>query len=537
MSFDDVVGTFCTFGVCMLNRPILPSLTPVSAESDSMTSPRKLWIDARIKIVVALDQMTSPLFLSASSPIACARDSLLCALSLPMYILSVTSVAHVHISLHQEDKRCRGAKPYIDLGVSLLRVDATGEFDLLAATGLQVERQVQTDEVFLAPGQYLLVPTTSGHRLQRQFLAHQAHRASLLLKAGCSATVDDQALDSMHDCDGGHGGADGGIFSSLHATAMDDVILSSVELQRAQREPLVCLSAASCGRTWVLSKRFEQALSEIFERFDMNADGMLTKADMNRYVAATEGLPLDDVAFDWLVANFTHDMTFQGEQVVKGLLSVDAFIESQAYAVEKLIFGSSSADGGGDGSEGASALALSEDDVDERLASVRVELERLGYDANTLELVRGRALGLVVHSDVPFSLCAHPCEPYALEEAVELPIAQLGQRVELDQGRILLFIHASGFSCVSFLVCNNNDKGLVIELDCSSSINAVSNRDALEAGGMRTVGQGTRGRNSPSLLRAVERLDPFDDKLLMHLMPADADSEWSWDYEVKYLWG
>ena len=43
-------------------------------------------------------------------------------ISAPMYIISVTQKTDMYISVHQEDERCEGAKPYLDIGVTVLQI-------------------------------------------------------------------------------------------------------------------------------------------------------------------------------------------------------------------------------------------------------------------------------------------------------------------------------------------------------------------------------------------------------------------------------
>jgi hypothetical protein len=44
------------------------------------------------------------------------------SVDVPMYILSVDASSQAYISVHQQDVRSVGAKPYIDIGVSVLQV-------------------------------------------------------------------------------------------------------------------------------------------------------------------------------------------------------------------------------------------------------------------------------------------------------------------------------------------------------------------------------------------------------------------------------
>jgi len=76
----------------------------------------------------------------------------------------------VYFSLHQEDQRCENALPYLDIGVSILQILPDYTYKLMGSSGNSAERQNQTD-VTLPPGQYLVVPTTTGCKFSQGLLA------------------------------------------------------------------------------------------------------------------------------------------------------------------------------------------------------------------------------------------------------------------------------------------------------------------------------------------------------------------------------
>ena len=79
----------------------------------------------------------------------------------PMYVLSLSQQSKVFVSLFQEDIRDAHAAPYIDIGVTVLKLTPDYTFELAAASGAAVERQVQT-EMILPAGNYVVVPITTG---------------------------------------------------------------------------------------------------------------------------------------------------------------------------------------------------------------------------------------------------------------------------------------------------------------------------------------------------------------------------------------
>lgn len=155
------------------------------------------------------------------------------------------------------------------------------------------------------------------------------------------------------------------------------------------------------------------------------------------------------------------------------------------------------------------------EEIDGACVSVRVELEALGFDPNTLSLVRGRELTVVFHTDLPVELDAIPFDSDAFEEAIELPIIATGECFELDDGRIQFYSRPSGYNGVSFVAVNCGTCVLHFALDCSKSVNAMSHTGSLVV---------------------VVRIEPSEAKVLQHLLPIRQDHEWSWSYEASYRW-
>ena len=88
--------------------------------------------------------------------------------SAPSYVLTVRDRnEHVYVSVHQKDTRCVGSGPYVDIGVTVLKFnDATQKYDLIGSTGNSSDRQNQTESMCLEPGQYLVLPTSTGCKLR-----------------------------------------------------------------------------------------------------------------------------------------------------------------------------------------------------------------------------------------------------------------------------------------------------------------------------------------------------------------------------------
>ena len=192
--------------------------------------------------------------------------------------------------------------------------------------------------------------------------------------------------------------------------------------------------------------------------------------------------------------------------IVAGKPGLDfaAFLALQLFMVKHLA-----------SSKGLDVHTAPVDDIDRACVSVRAELEALGFDPNTLSLVRGRELTLVLHTDLPVELEAITFDADAFEEAIELPIIATGECHQLDNSRIQFYSKPSGYNGISFVAVNASTSVLHFALDCSKSVNAMSHTGSLVA---------------------VVRIEAGQAKLLQHLLPACQDSEWSWSYEASYRW-
>ncbi|RYG66041.1 hypothetical protein EON64_10645 [archaeon] len=191
----------------------------------------------------------------------------------PTYLLTLAQKSTVIATVHQQDSRCENAPAYIDVGVSILRVDpAYGTFTLVTGTGNATERQNQTEDLELEAGKYLIVPTTSGCKLKQH-----------VQTIGNNATANSK-----------------GPVPLTKTSASGDVHFSEAVIK---------------------------AYTELFHRMDSDNDGKLSKAEMDAYMLRTEGSTIEDVAFTWLVNNF--------ESKEKTGLSLAGFLKAQLYVYKQ----------------------------------------------------------------------------------------------------------------------------------------------------------------------------------------------------------
>ena len=345
-------------------------------------------------------------------------------------MLTVAKPGTFCVSVHQEDIRCAGAKPYIDLGVSVLKPNPVyGTFELVKGTGNSVERQNETGEFNLPPGKYIVVPTTTGIKLRDSLEA-------------AAAT----------DAGAGAGRAEGAVELTVKNEA------GEVEF----------------------SPQVVAAYTELFHRLDVDGDQFLNKAELDQYMMRTEGSPIQDSAYHWLLHNF--------ESREATGLSLAGFLKSQLF-----VFRHTGCDEG----------------------KLRNEFKILGFNAD-LRLDSGRGAVLCVHGTVDYTLVMAPFDHEAYEEAIELPAISHGSLSEFEDGKIQMYKFRSGYGGVCFVVRNNHTAPLVFVLDCSESKNVVSHR---------------------SSLNHQETIPPNEAKVLHHLCPKASDGgSWSWAYSASYMW-
>jgi hypothetical protein len=143
MSFEDFLSNFFSINVCMVSQPM-------TSTDDGKT--RVPWVESR-------ERFTYKLVDGAEGK----------EVHVPSYGLTLAEEAkHVYVSVHQKDTRCVGAGPYIDIGVTVMKVtpETKSGFTLIASTGSSCDRQNQTESLCLSAGKYVIMPTSTGCKLK-----------------------------------------------------------------------------------------------------------------------------------------------------------------------------------------------------------------------------------------------------------------------------------------------------------------------------------------------------------------------------------
>ena len=171
-----------------------------------------------------------------------------------MFVIDVQDRGEFTVSIHQTDRRCYGSKEYMDIGVTVMKADPTyGTFTFIAGTGNSVERQNATDIFELTAGKYMIVPTTTGIKLKEHLSKQREDPENVARNA---------------------------------AAAMTPLVVENDDGEMVFTDPVI------------------EAYSELFDRMDHNNDGYLCRTELDQYMMRTEGAPVQESAFQWLVNKF-----------------------------------------------------------------------------------------------------------------------------------------------------------------------------------------------------------------------------------------
>jgi len=381
MCFDDLLRHFFSINVCM---------------ADSSSNNNINWTEMRRKICFTFGSDGN--------------------ISTPMYIFTNKVTQKVYFSLHQEDQRCENALPYLDIGVSILQIQPDYTYKLMGSSGNSAERQNQV-EVTLPPGQYLVVPTTTGCKFSQGVLGSQ-----------------DQ-------------GSNPKIFNTNHE----------------------------------LTQLAEKALNEVFRRLDADLDGVLNREELNSFMQMTEGCTMqEEVRLYYVIAVVSCALCFCLIFNFCAFVCCRPFSLASAQVYNWIMSTFDSYQGGltADGFRQAYIYMWESSGRDPE--TIWRDLIYMGYDRN-LNLLYARTCILAIHSEAPFELHPQPFDADAYEEAMELPIKVFGKCAEYADGKAKLFTRKAGYSGVSFAVENCSSKPLEFTLDCSESKNVMSHKGTLVA--------------------------------------------------------
>lgn len=404
MSFEDMMKYFVSLTVCMSRFPGLN---------------KKPWKESRRKFFFDFDRITSDQLDHLPDENTIVDEfRILC----PMYQLTLSEKSTVVVTIHQEDIRCQDAKPYIDIGVSILKTDPIyGTFQLITGTGNSADRQNATEDIELDAGKYLIVPTTSGCKLRQYMESFGLY----------GPNSDPNNINNNNN-------------NNSKSASAGTSITSGATASTTTRIPLTKPGVNTASGKLEFTDDVYRVYTEIFTRNDQDSDGFLNKDEIDQYMLRTEGSSIEPIAYQWLLHNFENRES-QG-------LSLAGFLRAQLY-----IFNKTAGD-------------------EEKLWN---EFKLLGYD-DQLQLRSCRSAVISVHSIADFQLETLPYDENAYLDALELVIMNKGDITNYEENKIKIYKYHSGFSGISIMVENKHHLPLIIWIDCTESENLLSHRGNLE---------------------------------------------------------
>jgi len=162
--FKDVVENFSCINVVLLSNPIREK-GPTRGQASSQVSRQMSRQESMTKIEkVHSFNVSRETFWFHFSDKTSDEDSF--GLETSMYKLQVNPVSEFFFSVHQKDKRVVDSPGYFDFGVTILKHNlSTDEFEFVASSGNSVERQLQCDVQQLGPGEYWVIPMSTGTKM------------------------------------------------------------------------------------------------------------------------------------------------------------------------------------------------------------------------------------------------------------------------------------------------------------------------------------------------------------------------------------
>ncbi|CAN0278766.1 unnamed protein product [Pylaiella littoralis] len=211
-----------------------------------------------------------------------------CWASPQVYALSVYETSSMFFSAHQKTCADEPEGFYRDVGVTVLRLREGCQPEAIASTGNPAQAVASAGAV-LTPGRYVVVPScagcTVGDSRENGYSEASPRKARLL----GMMTRRGSPWRSL-------GGGDDSIcrFESRKATVTE----TRWEEEEEEEEDEEDESSFDCPD--VLS-----GLKDMFWGLDADCDGVLSREELDAFLRTTEGLPLQDDVYTWLVRAFS----------------------------------------------------------------------------------------------------------------------------------------------------------------------------------------------------------------------------------------
>ena len=228
------------------------------------------------------------------------------------------------------------------------------------------------------------------------------------------------------------------------------------------------------GSDGSFSDAAEMALCEMFHMLDEDMDELLSRYELNSLQQMMEGCDLEDDVYEWIIDCFDSR---------DGGLTADGLVQLYSYMYD-----------------------LSRD-----VETLWRDFVFMGFD-ETLKACEVRAFVVSIHSLVDMEVMQLPFDEDVFEEAMGLAIKASGEAFMMTGGQVVLYASKNGCG-VSLAVDNMTERDIRLTLDCSESINVISNSGYL----------------------IVERhIIAGETKVMLHLMQMETEM-WTWRYRVDFV--
>ncbi|CAN0342268.1 unnamed protein product [Ectocarpus sp. 12 AP-2014] len=367
-----------------------------------------------------------------------------------VYALSVYETSRMFFSVYQENRsECASGVCYRDVGVTVMRVrDGYGP-EVVASTGNPSQASVSTGAV-LSPGRYVVIPSYTGCVTTSQALQGYSEVGTKNKHpVGVNKNVPLGKDEAPHQ-DSNSGYLLRTAESNPRETSNEKMWREGTGAKKGREGEEDSKKEAELGLSFD-QPEILKGLMAMFEGLDADCDGVLCREELDAFLRTTEGIPLQDDVYAWLVRSFSscprpsvlNDTHLSGRAETPRRVGPKGRRRPQRQGrASRAPPAGIEDDGGCDGCHGGGGVH----DVD--LCLTRhgfVEMYRYIWQA------AGRDFGVVtrdlhfaechdsrseesrpsvvvaVHSDVQgFDFLAQPPDPELLEAAVALPIQRWG---------------------------------------------------------------------------------------------------------------
>jgi hypothetical protein len=351
-----------------------------------------------------------------------------------LFRLQVAVKAEFIFTVHQQDVRCLEARPYVDIGLVVLKKLPDNKYQFAGHAEFSLGRQTQSEVIVLEPGDYVIVPLSTGNRMVVQ-----------KLEADTNIAVANPPSDPL-------------------APAELAKHLFDVPLTRQGTD----------NRDKHFSKYVERAYKELFHHLDINGDGSLSKQEIDQYMNRKTGQPLSEEAF-------RETLRFDAKASENPTsISLKGFLETQYHQFRN--------DNCNEDNLARDLVALGFDRELRyklgRCMALTVHCTRGQVSPTTSDTasstVRAKApVSANTNNGPPFTTSVVPFDPRILHEGFTQLITSKGRSTPYVGGKFKIYSYVLSYLGCAYMAENCHTLPLELTMDCSScEKDYVTHRDS-----------------------------------------------------------